>query len=249
MNVLIACEESQRVCIEFRRLGHRAFSCDIQDQTGGHPEWHIKGDALPLINGNCKFQTQDGKTHKQDGKWDMLIAFPPCTYLIISGNRWFNEERYGEQAKERWAKRLEAIHFFTSFAEADCERIAIENPVGVINTLYRNPDQIIQPWMFGDHAEKTTCLWLFGLPLLIPDTSKKPKGLKRFKWVDRKTGRQKSQPLWYAKAWINNKSDNSARSKERSKTFPGIARAMAEQWGNGIIKTKEPYQLYFDGYV
>lgn len=99
MNVLVACEESQRVCIEFRKLGHRAFSCDIQDQTGGHPEWHICSDVLPLINGDCKFQTQDGKPHEQVGRWDMLIAFPPCTYLTISGNRWFNEERYGEQAR------------------------------------------------------------------------------------------------------------------------------------------------------
>ena len=154
MNVLIACEESQKVCMEFRKLGHRAFSCDIVECSGGHPEWHIQGDCLPLLNGCCKFKSADGKVHSIERKWDLIIAHPPCTYLTVTGNRWFNVEKYGEKAIKRIADREEAAKFFMTFVNADCDKIAIENPIGFMNTYYRKPDQIIQPWMFGDPFEK-----------------------------------------------------------------------------------------------
>lgn len=154
MNVLVACEESQEVCKAFRAKGHRAFSCDIQPCSGGHPEWHIMGDCLPLINGNCEFKTMDGQTHRIYGNWDLLIAHPPCTYLTVTGNRWFNIERYGDKAIERMKNREEAIKLFLEFAKADCPRIAIENQVGVMSTVYMKPSQIIQPYLFGDAVEK-----------------------------------------------------------------------------------------------
>ena len=166
MKVLIACEESQRVCSAFRSKGHDAFSCDIQECSGGHPEWHIKGDCLPLLNGNCKFETQNGERHSLEGKWDLIIAHPPCTYLTVTANRWFDTGKYGESAWERMTERNKAIAFFYRFVMADCEKIAIENPMGVISTAYRKADQIIQPYMFGDPFEKRTCLWLKGLPKL-----------------------------------------------------------------------------------
>lgn len=154
MNVLIACEESQRVCTEFRKLGHEAFSCDIEPCSGGHEEWHIQNDVLPLLNGSCKFQTVDGTTHRIDRKWDMIIAFPPCTYLTVTGNRWFNVERYGDMAIQRYKNQEQAIKFFMRFVNADCEKIAIENPVGVMSTVYRKPDCIIQPYEFVDPERK-----------------------------------------------------------------------------------------------
>ncbi len=168
MNVLIACEESQAVCKEFRKLGHNAFSCDIQECSGGHPEWHIQGDVLPLINGQCKFTTMDGKAHEISGKWDLLIAHPPCTYLTVTGNRWFNVEKYGDKARQRGKDREQAVLFFMAFTKADCGKIVIENPIGIMSTRYRKPDQIIQPYMFGDPFEKKTALWIKGLPLLKP---------------------------------------------------------------------------------
>ena len=152
MKILVACEESQAVTIEFRKLGHEAYSCDIEPCSGGHPEWHLQQDVVPLLK----------------EKWDMIIAFPPCTYLTVTGNRWFNVERYGEKAIKRHKDREKAIEFFMLFVNADCPRIAIENPVGVMSTNYRKPDQIIQPYEFGDPFEKKTCLWLKGLPLLKP---------------------------------------------------------------------------------
>ena len=166
MRILIACEESQRVCIEFRKRGHEAFSCDIIEPSGGHPEWHIKGDVLPLRNGRCSFTTMDGTQHTQDNSWDMIIAHPPCTYLTVTGNRWFNVDRYGDEAKKRLMKRDLAEIFFMLIAKADCNKIAIENPIGVMSTVWRKPDQIVQPYFFGDPFEKKTCLWLKGLPLL-----------------------------------------------------------------------------------
>lgn len=221
MRVLIACEESQEVCKAFRARGHEAYSCDITECSGGHPEWHIQGDVLPLLNGNCTFQTMDGTGHTVSGKWDMIIAHPPCTYLTVTGNRWFNEERYGEKARQRQKDREEAIRFFLGLAEADCERIVIENPVGVISSVWCKPDQIIQPYMFGDAAEKKTCLWLKGVKPLEPTGIVKPP-----ERVQYKSG--KTMPKWYADAW---KLPKEERAKIRSKTFPGIARAMAEQWG------------------
>ena len=205
MKVLVACEESQAVCKAFREKGHEAYSCDIVTCSGGHPEWHLQQDVLPLLK----------------EKWDMIIAFPPCTYLTVTGNRWFNIDRYGEKAIQRHKDRKEAIDFFMAFANADCERIAIENPVGIMSSEWRKPNQIINPWQFGDAFEKKTCLWLKGLPELTPTNIVEIPPRKKF-------DSGKSMPSWYAEAWHLPKEE---RAKLRSKTFPGIARAMAEQWG------------------
>ena len=221
MKILVACEESQRVTMEFRARGHEAYSCDIIDCSGGHPEWHIKEDVLPLLNGNCEFKTEDGTNHEVNGKWDMIIAFPPCTYLTVTGNRWFNVERYGEKALKRIEDRKNAIKFFLSFANADCDKIAIENPVGVMSSEWRKPNQIINPWQFGDPFEKKTCVWLKGLPNLEATDVVEIPERKQF-------ASGKSMPAWYADAFRLPKEE---RAKLRSKTFPGIARAMAEQWG------------------
>ena len=221
MKVLVACEESQRVCIEFRKRGHEAYSCDLQECSGGHPEWHIQGDALALINGHCEFKTMDGVWHGLDRKWDMLIAFPPCTYLTVTGNRWFNVERYGEKAIQRHKDREEAVKFFMAFANADCPRIAIENPIGHMSTAYRKPDQIIHPYMFGDPARKATCLWLKGLKPLEPTNIVEPVIIKY------KNGKGTDNP-WHMDT-MGLPPDE--RAKQRSKTFPGIAKAMADQWG------------------
>jgi len=212
MKILVACEESQAVTIEFRKLGHEAYSCDIEPCSGGHPEWHLQQDVIPLLK----------------EKWDMIIAFPPCTYLTVTGNRWFNIERYGEKAVQRYKDRDFAISFFMLFANADCEKIAIENPVGIMSTEWRKPDQIINPWQFGDPFEKKTCLWLKGLPELIPTNIVEIPPRKQF-------GSGKSMPAWYADAFSLPKEE---RAKLRSKTFPGIAKAMAEQWG-GVIEGTE----------
>lgn len=220
MKILVACEESQRVCIAFREKGHEAYSCDIQDCSGGHPEWHIKGDVIPLLNGNCSFITSDAQAHTQTGQWDLIIAHPPCTDLAVSGAAWFEEKRKdGRQQK--------SIVFFMQLALANCEHIAVENPVCVMSTYWRKPDQIIQPWQFGDNFSKSTCLWLKGLPLLIPQIQEQPE-LEWFEWVDKKTGKKKRQSKWFADAWNLPPEE---RARVRSKTFPGIARAMAEQWG------------------
>ena len=145
MKILIACEESQRITIEMRKLGHECYSCDIDIPSGGHPEWHIHQDVIPLINGNCTFDTMDGIAHTIEGEWDLLIAHPPCTYLAVSGNRWFNIEKYGEKALARIEARKEAYKFFMTFINANCKHICVENPIGYMNTHYRKPDQIIQP--------------------------------------------------------------------------------------------------------
>ena len=157
MKVLVACEESQAVTIELRKRGHEAYSCDIIECSGGHPEWHIQGDVIPLLNGNCELVTADGKRHTIKGKWDMILAFPPCTYLTVTGNRWFDVVRYGYTAQSRWNDRCIAICFFLRLAFADCDKIAIENPIGCMSTYFRKPDQIIHPYMFGDPARKATC--------------------------------------------------------------------------------------------
>lgn len=234
MRVLIACEESQAVCKAFREKGHEAYSCDIIECSGGHPEWHIQDDVLPLLNrednGNngwhdIWFSTMDGKQHSVE-KWDMILAFPPCTYLTVTGNRWFNVEKYGEKAIQRQKDREEAVKFFMSFANADCERIAIENPVGVMSTAFRKPNQIIHPYMFGDPERKGTCLWLKGLPKLKPTNIVEPN------IIEYKNGKGTDSP-WHMNTMGLPKEE---RSKMRSKTFPGIADAMAEQWGR--IRTK-----------
>ena len=210
MKVLVACEESQEVCKAFRALGHEAYSCDIQEPSGGHPEWHILGDALKAINGGI-ITTMDGVKH-DIGKWDLLIAHPPCTYLTVSGNRWFNVERYGEKAIERAKLREKAEIFFMAFMTADVGKIAVENPVGWMSTHYRKPDCIIQPYEFGHHARKTTCLLLKGLPPLKPTNivdpgqilpggfsvgasadSAKDKNGKPLSWNDPRTAKERSK--------------------------------------------------------
>lgn len=216
MNVLVACEESQRVCSAFRELGVIAFSCDIIDCSGGHPEWHIKGDVTALLNGNCKFTTQDGSEYIFGGRWDLIVGHPPCTYLTTTGNRWFNEEKYGDAARERKQKRAEAAEFFMKIANADCEHIAIENPLGFMSTYWRKPDQTIQPYMFGDPFEKRTCLWLKNLPPLEPTNVVEPPPRQVL-------SSGKTMPRWYSNC-------GGDRPKARSKTFPGIAKAIATQW-------------------
>lgn len=220
MKVLIACEESQTECNAFRQKGIEAYSCDIQICSGGHPEWHIMQDVLPLINGYCSFYTMDGVYHSINSKWDLLIVHPPCTYLSNVGNRWFNVDRYGVDALKRNYYRNDAIKFFMHFVYANCDHICIENPVGVMSTMYRKPDQIIHPWMFGDAYEKRTCLWLTGLPLLKSTNIVNPPPRLLFK-----SG--KTAASWYSLA-SNLPPDE--RSRVRSKTFPGIANAIAEQW-------------------
>lgn len=145
MRVLVACEESQAVTKELRRLGHEAYSCDVQESSGGHPEWHLQQDVIPLLA----------------EPWDMIIAFPPCTDLAVSGARHFAKKRAD-------GRQQRSIEFFMRFANVDCPKVAIENPIGIMSSHYRKPDQIIQPYQFGDHARKSTCLWLKGLPKLIP---------------------------------------------------------------------------------
>ena len=221
MKVLIACEESQRVCEAFRTKGHEAYSCDIIECSGGHPEWHIMGDVLPLINGFCEFETMDGAKHSINSKWDILIAHPPCTYLTVTGNRWFNIEKYGEAAVKRHKDREEAAEFFMMLAGADCEHIAIENPIGYMSTFWRKPDQIIQPYQYGHPARKATCLWLKGLPKLVPTEIVEPE------IIVYKNGKGTDNP-WHMNTM---KLPKDERARERSKTFPGIAKAMAEQWG------------------
>lgn len=229
MYILVACEESQAVTNELRALGHEAYSCDIQKCSGGHPEWHIAEDVLPLLNGNCYFKTEDGIRHTIKGKWDMIIAFPPCTHLAVSGARHF-------EGKRADGRQREAIKFFCKFLEADCDRISIENPVNIISGDYIpkwfpnlaekyglpiKPTQIIQPYEFGDPHKKTTCLWLKGLPKLQPTNIVEPKLVS---YVC-KNGKKVTFSEYMVKGF-----ENGNRAKHRSKTFPGIAHAMATQW-------------------
>lgn len=235
MNVLIACEESQEVCKAFRERGHRAFSCDIQEPSGGHPEWHIHGDCLPLINGRCEFETMDGKRHKQPNKWDLLIAHPPCTYLSNVSNRAFSLSHASpEDVVERWRKRAEAAVFFMMFVSADCEKVCIENPVGFMNSAYKKADCIIHPYYFArstedkeNYCQKRTCLWLKGLkPLERTNILPKPEPL--YICQGEKT---KGKHIGWCEGMRNISGGQTERAKARSKTFTGVARAMAEQWG------------------
>ena len=210
MKVLVACEESQRVCTAFREKGHEAYSCDLQPCSGGHPEWHIMQDVIPLLDGRCSFKTTDGIEHSIDGKWDLLIAHPPCTYLSNAGARFLYPN--GKLNEERLAKGMVAKDFFMHFYNADCDRIAIENPIP--SKVYGLPPytQTIQPWMFGHPVQKKTCLWLNGLPELQPTNVV-----------------EERQSTKISGNWFN--SGGKERQKNRAKTFPGIAKAMAEQWG------------------
>ena len=218
MRVLVACEESQAVTIEFRKLGHEAYSCDTEPCSGGHPEWHLLQDVTPLL-----------KEH-----WDMIIAFPPCTYLTVAGNRWFNTERYGVEASKRLKNREAAARFFMQFVNADCKLIAIENPIGVMSRIYKKPDQIIQPYEYGHPFTKNTCLWLKGLPRLRATNI-----IERLEsgWENQQFTKDGRYGGFGGKfgckkdgKWL--RYGDPEVKKARSKTFPGIAKAMAEQWGN-----------------
>ena len=220
MKVLVACEESQQVCKAFREKGHEAYSCDIQECSGGHPEWHIQQDVLPLLNGNCEFKTVDGAKHQIVGKWDLIIAHPPCTRLCNSGQRWlyWGDEEY--RAKKRQEQK-EGIEFFMHLVNADCDRIAIENPNGIMSTHYRKPDCTYNPNDFeGEKECKKTCLWLKGLEPLKPTRDiPLPK-------------EERSQGIW--KAHFGDKKlawNNPETARLRSQTPVGVAKAMAEQWG------------------
>lgn len=241
MKVLVACEESQTVCVELRKLGHESYSADIQEPSGGHPEWHILGDVLPLINGNCSFVTMDGINHEIAGKWDILIAFPPCTYLTVAGTRHFSPNcNSPDKIKERELERDKAVDFFMKFVNADCDKIAIENPVGYMNTHYRKSDQIIHPYFFAKNVEdkenyylKRTCLWLKGLkPLEITCDLPKPDPI-----YIRQKGIGKGKRIGWVES-LSVQGGQASRAKARSKTFPGIAAAMAHQFTE-----YEPLQL------
>lgn len=231
MRVLVACEESQAVTKELWRLGHEAYSCDLQECSGGHPEWHIQSDCLPILGGCCTVTTADGAEHEIPGRWDLLIAHPPCTYLSNVATRHFSLRcTPPEKVVARWEERARGAIFFMYFALADCPRICVENPVGFMNNNYRKPDQIVHPYMFAESKEdteqyvtKATCLWLKGLEPLRTNGLPKPDNGKIY-------GRF---PSGKQKTW----EDQFSRSgKVRSKTFPGIARAMAEQWAGDITK-------------
>lgn len=245
MKILVACEESQAVTKELRRLGHEAYSCDIIECSGGHTEWHIMQDVLPLLDGDCEFVSMDGQTHKIEGKWDMLIAFTPCTHLAVSGAAHFEKKRAD-------GRQHEAIEFFGQFLKADCERIAIENPVGIIGgdyiqkwfpdlaekfSLPIKPTQKIQPYEYGHNAKKTTCLWLKGLPNLVPTDVVDPgefythNGKKYSKGAAADTAIDENGKIIH---W-----NDPRTAKIRSKTFPGVAKAMAEQWAGERDKAKE----------
>lgn len=219
MFVLVACEESQRVCKAFRDKGHTAFSCDVIDASGGYPEWHIKQDVLPLLNGNCSFTTCDGKEHKIEQKWDMIIAFPPCTYLTCAGACRLYPTK-GVMDMERYAKGVEARDFFMTIYNADCEKICIENPLPLKAFNLPPKTQVIQPYQFGHPFSKRTLLWLKGLPKLEP-TDVITEGV--VSWVN--AGTKKANGERRSQVGVSH------NAKDRSKTFEGIASAMAQQWG------------------
>ena len=241
MKILVACEESQRVCCAFRARGHEAYSCDILEPSGEHPEWHILGDVLPILSPRkdiiltsyppkyppITFKTMDGQEHFID-RWDMIIAFPPCTHLAVSGAPSFAKKR--EDGRQR-----EGLEFFCKFFDADCDKIVIENPVNIVAGDYcpkwfpdiaekyglpRKPSQYIQPYEYGEPTRKKTGLWIKGLPNLKPTNIVDPELVT----YTTKDGRTRTDTIWHQHT---GKGD----SRERSKTYIGIANAMAEQWG------------------
>lgn len=239
MRVLIACEESQAMCKAFRELGHEAFSCDILPCSGGHPEWHIQGDVLEAIKtGRCNLQNGDISFIY---KWDLMIAHPPCTYLAVSGAKWyyhpddkdlpFSERRPHPRFPDRRKHQQEGLDFVQKLMDVDVPRIAVENPISVISSRIRKPDQIIQPWMFGDEAMKSTCLWLKNLPKLEPT-----KIVGKGEMVTYGSGKRMQKR--YVDALTNSKTPEERRTM-RSKTFPGMAKAIADQWGSSQNLNKE----------
>lgn len=241
LNVLIACEESQACCRAFRAMGHNAYSCDLFDCSGTifgtdiaepQPNWHFNHDVTTVLN-KTNLTLQSGKQAVIEGDWDLMIGHPPCTYLAVSGAQWyyhpedkdlpFEQRRPHPRYPNRAQDREDGANFFLFLAGADVKRIAIENPVGIMSTRWRKPDQSIQPYMFGDPYSKNTCLWIKNLRPLHPSKETDDHGERIF------FGSGKSQPKWYSDGFTKTKSAVE-RQKWRSKTFPNIARAIAEQW-------------------
>ena len=210
MKILLACEESQAVCKEFRKKGHEAYSADILKCSGPHPEWHIQGDVLEII----------------DMGWDMMIAFPPCTHLAVSGARHFEQKR-------KDGRQQQGIDFFMKMIHAPIDKIAVENPIGIMSTKHNKPDQIIHPYHFGDPYSKATCLWLKNLPPLLYNKKNETKKQKELAFAELPNEVDKGEFVTFSSGkrmakWYNEASGN---GHLRSKTFPGIAKAMANQWG------------------
>lgn len=241
LNILIACEESQACCRAFRKLGHNAFSCDLfkcsgtifgTEETDPHPEWHFDHDVTTVLN-KTDLTLQNGTQAVIEGDWDIMIGHPPCTYLAVSGAQWyyhpddkdkpFSERRPHPRYPTRAQDREDGANFFLFLAGANVKRIAIENPVGIMSTRWRKPDQAVQPFMFGDPYSKNTCLWIKNLRPLHPSKETDDKGERIY------FGSGKSQPKWYSDGFTKTKTPEE-RQKWRSKTFPGVARAIAEQW-------------------
>lgn len=234
LNILIACEFSGAIRNEFRNLGHNAISCDLEDAIDSSPH-HYKGSVLDILQKN----PFNGES------WDLMIAHPPCTYLAVSGAQWYyhpddkdlpaESRRPHPKYPNRSKDREDAIEFFKTLYSADIPHIAVENPIGILSSVFRKPDQIIQPWMFGDPFQKSTCLWLKNLPKLVA-TDIVSKG-EFIEMVDKKTGRIKRQPKWYADAF-HKTSDPKERAKIRNTTFPGIAKAVAAQYSKFVLNSK-----------
>lgn len=227
MKVLVACEESQTVCKAFRERGHEAYSCDIQLPSGGHPEWHILGDAVEALQGGC-VKTMDMTLHEV-GRWDLAICHPPCTDLAVSGARWF-------PAKQKDFRQQKSIVFFMLMFTANADRIAVENPICIMSKCYRKPDQIIQPYEYGHPTKKSTCLWLVNLPKLKPTNIVEPE-IDEYICKDGKVARF-GHGIGQAIDENGKKYafDHPMTAKLRSKTFQGIADAMADQWGSLGVK-------------
>lgn len=240
LNILVACEESQAVCKEFRKLGHNAFSCDLLPCSGGHPEWHFHQDVLEVI-ANKGGVLQNGEFCFIDGNWDLMVAHPPCTYLAVSGAKWYYnpedkdlpvEKRRPHPKFPNRAKDKElAKDFFLALANADIPYIAIENPIGIMNTQWRKPDQTVHPYHFGDSAAKATCLWLKNLPPL-EYTNVVDKG----EYITLSSGKRMAK--WYSDALTKSKTPEERRNL-RSKTFIGFAKAVADQWSKYVLSKLE----------
>ena len=236
MRVLIACEESQTICKAFRNRGHEAYSADLLECSGGHPEWHIQDDVLLLLDGNCTFVTMGGQEITIDSAWDLIIAHPPCTYLSSVNNRHMSLRiNPPEKVEARTKLMMEAFDFFMQFINANCDHICVENPQGYVSRLYRKPDQTIHPYQFASGTDdienyhmKRTCLWLKGLPLLKTNDLPKPEPLKTYINIQ---GKVKRRYFEENHGVINGEKHKGNDASARSKTFPGIAQAMAETWG------------------